>query len=279
MQTNQTHALRRQAEDILCRLGVYHPARNAYQRFLNREYYTTRVHDRAFFRDFVPEGGLVFDIGANEGRMTQTFAEIGASVVAVEPNPALAERVKARYGSSKVTVEATALGDADGVATLRLGRDSGHSSLSQDWQEAAGDAADRWDGSVEVPVTTLDALIARHGAPDFVKIDVEGFEPQVLRGAAETVRRCRPILYVENDRPQNQQEVLELIEGLGYRMYWHLPPLYEPENFRRSKENVFAKTVSVNVLALPNERPSNISGKPIDPKNWTDPLKRPLAPR
>jgi FkbM family methyltransferase len=182
VQTNQTHALRRQAEDILCRLGVYHPARNAYQRFLNREYYTTRVHDRAFFRDFVPEGGLVFDIGANEGRMTQTFAEIGASVVAVEPNPALAERVKARYGSSKVTVEATALGDADGVATLRLGRDSGHSSLSQDWQEAAGDAADRWDGSVEVPVTTLDALIARHGAPDFVKIDVEGFEPQVLSG-------------------------------------------------------------------------------------------------
>jgi FkbM family methyltransferase len=196
VQTNQIHApaarprvdLRRQTEDLLCRLGVYRPARNAYQRLLNRDYYTSRLKDRAFFRDFIPEGGLVFDVGANEGRLTQTFAELGATVVAVEPNPGLAGRVRARYGSRSVTVEATALGDSEGVATLRLGRDSGHSTVSPDWQDAVGDGAeDRWSGSVDVPVTTLDALIARHGTPDFVKIDVEGFEPQVLSGLHEPV--------------------------------------------------------------------------------------------
>jgi FkbM family methyltransferase len=168
-------------------MGAYRVGRNAYQRLFNREYHVARVRDKAFFRQFVTEGGLVFDIGANEGRLTQVFSEIGARVVAVEPNPRLAARVRARYGSLRVTVEGLAVGDEAGTAELRLGRDNGHSTLSADWQGAALDAARRWEGSVQVPVSTLDALIARHGRPDFVKIDVEGFEPQVLAGLTEPV--------------------------------------------------------------------------------------------
>ena len=191
MPTNQLHAptagprvdIKRQAEDVLCRLGMYRAARNTYQRLLNSDYYAGRARDRAFFRTLISPGSLVFDVGANEGRLTETFAELGATVVSVEPNPVLAERVRARYGSRNVTVEATALGDSPGTATLRLGRDSGHSTVSPDWQDAVGDGGDeRWDGSVEVPVNTLDSLIARHGMPDFVKIDVEGFEAHVLSG-------------------------------------------------------------------------------------------------
>jgi FkbM family methyltransferase len=179
---------RQRVEDLLCRVRAYRVVRNTYQLLFNREYHLARVRDKAFFRQFVPTGGLVFDIGANQGRLTQVFAEIGARVVAVEPNPALTARVRARYGSARVTVEGAAIGDQEGTAELSLGRDSGHSTLSTDWQDAIGDAAtDRWDGSVEVPVTTLDALIARHGRPDFVKIDVEGFEPQVLSGLHEPV--------------------------------------------------------------------------------------------
>jgi FkbM family methyltransferase len=180
---------RRRAEDLLCRAGVYGSARNAYQRVFNRAHYATRRRDLAFFRAFVPAGGLVFDVGANEGRMTQTFAELGATVVAVEPNPALSARVRARYASRRVTVEPVAIGDAVGTAELHLGRDSGHSTLSSAWQDAVGEegGAARWDGSVRVPVTTLDALIERHGRPDFVKIDVEGFEPNVLAGLHQPV--------------------------------------------------------------------------------------------
>ena len=92
---------RHRAEALLCRVGAYSHARNAYQRLFNREHYASRRRDRGFFRDFVPRGRLVFDVGANEGRMTETFPELGATVVAVEPNPALADTVRARYGLAR----------------------------------------------------------------------------------------------------------------------------------------------------------------------------------
>jgi len=183
----RTHAPR--AEDALCRLGLYRPARNTYQRLFNRTVIADRRRDRAFFAALVPSGALAFDIGANEGRVTETFAELGARVVAVEPNPALAEKVRARYGSRDVQVEAAAVGAQVGTAQLRLGVDSEHSTLSDEWQEAVDDEtrAARWSDTVEVPVTTLDRLIDLHGLPSFIKIDVEGFEPEVLSGLSHRV--------------------------------------------------------------------------------------------
>ena len=88
-----------------------------------------------------------------------------------------------------MTVEAAAVGAEPGVAELRLGRYNGHSTLSSDWQEAVDE--ERWAGSVEVSVTTLDTLIARHGPPAFVKIDVEGFEAEVLAGLHRPCLRSR----------------------------------------------------------------------------------------
>jgi FkbM family methyltransferase len=205
---------RRRTEDLLCRVGAYSLSRNAYQRVFNREHWTTRRRDRVFFRQFVPAGGLVFDVGANEGRLTQTFAELGATVVAIEPNPALAARVRARYGSRTVRVENVAVGDESGTATLQLGRDSGHSTLSPDWQEAVGEAFhDRWDGSVDVTVVTLDELIARHGVPDFVKIDVEGFEPQVLAGLHHPVRALSFEFLCA--APEISRRCVEVVQALG----------------------------------------------------------------
>jgi FkbM family methyltransferase len=132
------------------------------------------------FRPLLPAGALAFDVGANRGEVAQLLVHLGGRVVAVEPNPELADGLRRRFGD-RVAVECAAVGAAEGTAELRLGKDDAHSTLSPDWVERAP-TQDRWGETIEVPVTTLDALAARHGAPQLVKIDVEGFEDAVLAG-------------------------------------------------------------------------------------------------
>lgn len=120
-----------------------------------------------------------------------------------------------------------------------------------------------------IPLDTLD-LAACH----VLKIDVEGFEVQVVRGAAETIRKFRPVLYVENDRAALQQELITLIAGMDYRLYWHTPPLFRPDNFNGCAENAFPGIVSVNMLCIPAERGTVVQDLvPIDPDNWTSPVR------
>jgi FkbM family methyltransferase len=132
-------------------------------------------------------------------------------------------------------------------------------------------AEDSGVAGMAVRVTPLDSLKLQ--ACHLIKIDVEGFEAQVLRGAAETIRAHRPLLYVENDRASLQQELISLIDGMGYRQYWHLPPLFVANNFNGCAEDVFGEIVSVNMLCIPNERSTVVQDMtPIDPKNWTSPV-------
>jgi FkbM family methyltransferase len=110
----------------------------------------------------------------------------------------------------------------------------------------------------EVPVVTLDSLNLPRC--EFLKIDVEGMELNVLRGAEQTIRRLRPILYVENDRDENSPQLIEYLQSLGYVLYWHLPPLFRPNNFYRNPSNEFGRVVSANMLGIHASVPTNIAG-------------------
>jgi FkbM family methyltransferase len=118
-----------------------------------------------------------------------------------------------------------------------------------------------------VRATPLDSL--NLPACHVIKIDVEGFEALALRGAAATIRRFRPVLYVENDRKDRQNELITLIAEMGYKLYWHRPRLFEPGNFNGYPDDIFGRVISRNMLCIPAERGTTVlSMEAIDPKDW-----------
>jgi FkbM family methyltransferase len=100
-----------------------------------------------------------------------------------------------------------------------------------------------------VSVMTIDGM--KLNACRLIKIDVEGMELEVLKGADDTIRRLKPRLYMENDRREKSAALISHVTALGYRCYWHLPPLYNPDNFRKHPNDIFNNVVSVNMLCLP----------------------------
>ena len=145
------------------------------------------------YAHFVKDGDLVFDVGSHVGDRIAAFRRLGARVVACEPNPPLVKTLRLIYGRDrKVTIEPVAVGAAVGEIDMSINVDNPTvSTASRDFVEASH-GAPGWEGQVwgktiKVSVTTLDALIARHGVPAFIKIDVEGYEAEALAGLTQPV--------------------------------------------------------------------------------------------
>jgi len=161
-----------------------------------RIYYGGR-HNRAamdaLYARFVKPGDLVFDVGSHVGDRIAAFRRLGARVVACEPNPPLVKTLRLIYGrDARVAIEPVAVGAAVGEIEMRINVDNPTvSTASKDFLKASEGAegwqGQVWDRSIKVGVTTLDALIAKHGMPAFMKIDVEGFEAEALAGLTQPV--------------------------------------------------------------------------------------------
>lgn len=145
---------------------------------------------RRFYAQFIQPGDLCFDIGAHVGNRLWVWTQLGARVVGVEPQPLCLQLLRRWYGRHpQVTLVDEAVGTAAGQQQLFISeRHPTVTTLSKPWIEAVQKvptfAAVRWEQMVTVKVTTLDDLIARYGEPLFCKIDVEGYELEVLRGLA-----------------------------------------------------------------------------------------------
>ncbi|MEO0983582.1 MAG: FkbM family methyltransferase [Pseudomonadota bacterium] len=164
------------------------------------------------------KGGVAVDVGANKGVYTYFLSRLCDRVVAFEPNPRLAGTIGA-YGLKNVEIRTKALSDVEGDATLHipLSRAGRLQNNIASLEHADGDSE-----AVAVPVSSLDA--ERLTDVSFVKIDVEGHELSVLRGAEQTLRRDRPTLLVEvtdEITSPHAQEVFGLLEAWNYLVFQH----------------------------------------------------------
>jgi FkbM family methyltransferase len=197
-----------------------------YWRVFDRTILDDRAAEVLFYQGLLkdlPPHGLVFDIGANHGWKTDIFLRMGARVVAVEPdevNQGILRQSFLSYRLSKkpVAIVGKALGEMDAVETMWIDAPgSAKNTLSKKWVDTLRTDESRFGQALSftrqkaVTTTTLDKLIAEHGVPFFVKIDVEGHEPNVLRGLRQPV----PYLSFEVNLPEFEPEGLECIELLG----------------------------------------------------------------
>lgn len=213
--------------------------------------------EAALFSQFLKLGMTALDVGANMGAHTVLFAQkVGPQgrVIAFEPQRVIHQLLCANImmnGHVNVEARLAAAGSASStlhVPPVNYGAAGNYGSL----------ALGGYKQGETVPVETIDGL----NLPQchFIKVDVEGMEAEALRGAAATLKRCRPLLYVENDRREKSAELIELLFNADYRLYWHMTPYYTPDNFFGNADNVFAGTISINMLGVPKESSLQIDG-------------------
>ncbi len=248
-----------------CRYGrMLYPAKDPRLGVSLKEYGQFYQGETDFLAQFIRQGAIVLDIGASIGVHSIPLAQMvgpAGVVVAFEPQAALHQILDANLRLNNipnVLTYAMALGDREGECPFPV----------LDYSQALDFGAigvDTVEEGEAVPMGRLDDFNLER--VDFIKIDVEGFESKVLSGAAKTIAKCRPIMYIKNDRIEKSAELIQRLFDMGYRLWWHTPPLFSPDNFKGNRTDHFPRICSINMLAIHQEM------RPIDG------LKKVLTPQ
>ena len=203
------------------------------------------------FHRLLQKGDVVIDIGANIGYYTRIASKsVGSTgrVFAFEPSPNALSVLKLNTKDlANVQVFPVALSDTEGEARFYVRKNGGTSSL----------AADSSAQEVKVKMTTLDNLALQVEKVDLIKIDVEGFEPDVLRGARTLIQDFRPLVYLEyfahyaEKRGFTDAVFDSFFADLNYNLHWI--------NEHAERGSLLSDTPSNYLLAIPQERQQVIS--------------------
>ena len=151
--------------------------------FESKEKKELRKKRREFYLQFLNSGDIYYDVGANYGNRIEPIIDDNIKIVAFEPQPKCIKKLKKKFGN-KITLITKGLGSKKDTMPMFLARAHTISSLSKDFikatQESGRFSKYKWDKQIQVEIDTLDNIIAKNGIPTFIKIDVEGFETEVL---------------------------------------------------------------------------------------------------
>jgi FkbM family methyltransferase len=207
------------------------------------------------FRKTLRPGDTVIDVGANIGAFTIPMAKLvgpDGAVIAFEPGKTNAEILRKN-------VAANGLDNVVEVFEEAASNKKGFIPVSYDWPSEHYPKVGRTTDGPTVRTMTIDSL--ELAKCKFIKVDVDGHELEVLKGATETIRRCQPMIFIENEhRDKGPDLVGYLVEELGYRCYWFRPPLYNPSNFFKVEKNIFPSIVSLMMICVPEDSEIEIAG-------------------
>ncbi|TGK02610.1 FkbM family methyltransferase [Leptospira langatensis] len=166
--------------------------------------------------DLIPKNGIAIDIGANRGIYAYALSKLASKVECFEPIPKCVKYLQ-DYGSNKITVHNVALSDQSGSMKLYIPILKGRTTLTRaSLNKPNGPYVD-----LEVEIKTLDSF--NFPKVDFIKIDVEGLESNVIKGASKTISQYRPKLLIEIDHHRNSAEsfgwIFSFFEKLKYKPY------------------------------------------------------------
>ncbi|MGV7034762.1 FkbM family methyltransferase [Methylobacterium symbioticum] len=226
----------------------------------------------SFLQPFVQPGATVLDVGANVGSHTLAFAEMvgpAGKVIAIEGQLStfglLSHNIVANGLMDRVTALPALAGSEPSLVACSLSPLTDNAGAKSFFAEVHGrdvhgTPADHLPAQVKgMPVSlaliTIDSLDLSSCA--LIKIDVEGMELDVLRGAQETICRTHPAIYFEQAAGASSglAEISALLSKAGYRLFWHTARAYNPENYKSDPHNVFGDATETNVIAIPDTVP------------------------
>jgi len=215
------------------------------------------VGEQDVFSQIVGPGAVVVEVGANIGAHTVELARLAGrdgEVHAFEPQRIVFQALCANLALNQRTnvfARQAAVGAKSGTIAVPHLDPSARDNFG-------GVSLREVTFGESVPLIALDSLdlLACH----LLKVDVEGMEVDVLKGGEQLIETHRPIMYIENDRVERSEELLRVVERLRYNAYWHLPRIFNPENYFGDAENVFGDIESGNILCVPSETQLAVAG-------------------
>jgi FkbM family methyltransferase len=172
-----------------------------------------RKKRREFYLQFLSSGDIYYDIGANYGNRIEPIIDENIKIIAIEPQPKCIKKLKSKFKNNIILIP-KGLGAKKDVMTMFLARAHTISTFSKDFikatQESGRFSKYKWDKQISVEIDTLDNVISQHGKPSFMKIDVEGFELEVLKGLSSPIK----FISCEYTVPERKDSLISCIDRI-----------------------------------------------------------------